>query len=167
MSEHYIEMELREIQIAESLTHSQVIVLGEKDGDRAFPIFIGMAEAIALDQAVHGQQAARPLTHDLIMNVLNALGARIERVLVVKLVKDIFYGAIEVSAPNVGVVRIDSRPSDAIVLASKTAAPILVEKQVLEEVFSSTLFFQVDAEDPSDTDFMGSDDGTPEPDEEP
>ena len=134
MNEDYVEMELREIQMVEDLTRSQVIVLEEKDGTRAFPIFIGLHEAMAMDLAARGQQTPRPLTHDLVLNVLHGLGGRLVRALVVKLEHDTFYGALEVVSESGNVVRIDSRPSDAIVIATKCRAPIYVEEQVLRDV---------------------------------
>lgn len=134
MSENYIEMELREIQIVEDLSRSQIIVLGEKEGSRMFPIFIGFQEAMAMDLAARGERTPRPLTHDLILNVLDGVRAKLERVLVVKLEQDTFYGALEISTGNGAVVRIDSRPSDAIVLATRRHAPIFVEERVLHQV---------------------------------
>lgn len=134
MSENYIEMELREIQIVEDYARTQILVLGEKDGDRGFPIFIGLHEAVALDLAVRGEHPPRPLTHDLVLNVVDGLNAKISRVLVVKLERDTFYGALELQTAHGEVVRIDSRPSDAIVIAMKRQAPIFVEEKVLRDV---------------------------------
>jgi bifunctional DNase/RNase len=134
MAEKYIEMELREIHLVENPTHSQIIVLGEKEGTRTFPIFIGLHEALALEMAARGEQASRPLTHDLILNVLEGLEAQLLRVLVVKLEHDTFYGALEVRTPSGEIVRIDARPSDSMVLATKCKAPIFVEEKVLDEV---------------------------------
>jgi uncharacterized protein len=134
MAENYIEMELREIQIVEDLSRSQIIVLGEIDGDRMFPIYIGFQEAMAMDLAARGEKTPRPLTHDLILNVLDGVNAKLERVLVVKLEHDTFFGALEVNTGDGSTVRIDSRPSDAIVLATKRRAPIFVEEKVLLEV---------------------------------
>jgi uncharacterized protein len=134
MSEHFVEMELREIQIVEDFSRSQIIVLGEKYGERVFPIFIGLQEAMAMDLAARGERTARPLTHDLILNVIDGLDATLSRVLVVKLENDTFYGALELQGADGNTKRIDSRPSDAIVIATKRQTPIFVEEQVLREV---------------------------------
>jgi bifunctional DNase/RNase len=134
MAEKYVRMELREYQIVEDMHQTQVIILSETEGTRSFPIFIGYQEAKALDFAVAGLVAPRPLTHDLVVNVIRDLGASLVRVLVVKLEKDTFYGALELRTADGKTVRVDSRPSDAMVLATKMNAPIYVEEQVLVEV---------------------------------
>lgn len=134
MPENLIEMELREIQIVEDFARTQIIVLGEKYGERAFPIFIGLHEAMAMDLAVRGERTPRPLTHDLILNVIDGLNATLNRALVVKLENDTFYGALELLSATGETVRIDSRPSDAIVVAMKRRTPIFVEEKVLHDV---------------------------------
>ncbi len=134
MSENYREVELREIHILQDPTSPQVIVLAEKEGERSFPIYIGINEAAMLEMAARGQKTPRPLTHDLILNVLDGLEAELLRVLVVKLEHDTFYGALEVKRADGSVVTIDARPSDSIILATKCHVPIFVAEQVLEEV---------------------------------
>ncbi|MBX7246717.1 MAG: bifunctional nuclease family protein [Candidatus Sumerlaeaceae bacterium] len=135
MAENYIEMELRELQIVDDLGVTQIVVLGEADGGkRSFPIFIGTNEAEALEVAMHRHTARRPMTHDLILNVIEGTGATLERVMVVKLENDTFYGALELRLATGETVQIDSRPSDAIVLATKRQVPIFVEEEVLNEV---------------------------------
>ena len=154
MAENFVQVELREYQIVDDMSHTQVIILGEVDGPRAFPIFIGFNEAAALDFAVGGGVAPRPMTHDLILNVIRDLGAVLERVLVVKLEKDTFYGALELRTADGRIVRVDSRPSDAIVLATKKRAPIYVAEQVLQEVHrhqqQAASDADADAQDPDD-----------------
>jgi len=151
MNENYVEMELREIQIVEDLAHMQIIVLGEKYGERSFPIFIGLNEAVAMDMAARGQTAPRPLTHDLICNVIDGLGATLERCLVVKLENDTFYGALELRNENGSTIRIDARPSDAIVLATKLHVQIFVEETVLQEIARHTNLESSDDEQDEDT----------------
>lgn len=159
MSEHFIEMELREIYLAEDPAHSQVIVLAEKEGSRSFPIFIGLPEALALDMAARHERAPRPLTHDLILNVLAGLRAQLVRVLVVKLEHNTFYGALELRTAAGETVRIDARPSDSIVLATKCGVPIFVAEQVLlevgraaEEEEDDEASFEDEEEEPDDED---------------
>lgn len=148
MTENFVEMELREIQIVEDFSRSQIIVLGEKEGERAFPIFIGLNEAMAMDLAARGERTPRPLTHDLVLNVVRGVGATLERVLVLKLENDTFYGALELRTADGGTVRIDSRPSDAIVLATKVHAAIFVEEKVLSEVQRAADSGVADDDDP-------------------
>jgi len=146
MPENYVEMELREIQIVEDLNRTQVLILAEKEGKRIFPIFIGFNEAMALDLAARGEQMPRPMTHDLILNAIDGLRGRLNRVLVVKLESDTFFGALEVQRPTGELVRVDSRPSDAIVLATKRHVPIFVEENVLREVQRGTEETEPDAD---------------------
>ncbi|MGC8741885.1 MAG: bifunctional nuclease family protein [Candidatus Sumerlaeaceae bacterium] len=134
MNEDFRRVELREIHILQDPTSPQVIVLAETEGPRSFPIFIGANEAAMLDMAVRGHTSPRPLTHDLILNVLEGLGAQLLRVLVTKLENDTFYGALEVQSADGSIVRIDARPSDSIILATKCQVPILVAERVLDEV---------------------------------
>ena len=152
MSENFIEMELREIQIVEDMSRTQVIVLGEKEGRRAFPIFIGLTEAVVMDLAARGEHAPRPLTHDLVLNVITGLGATLERVLVTKLENDTFYGALELRLSDGTTERIDSRASDAIILATKVQAGIFVEEQVLDIAEG---ILELEEENPDDDDIDG------------
>ena len=134
-----VEMELREILTTGPIT---AIVLGEKNGQRRqFPIYIGLAEANALQMAVRKDTLpppGRPLTHDLILGVLEGLGAALRRVIVDDLVEDehgggTFYGKLDVERSDHSTVWIDSRPSDAIVLATKASVDILVDEEVLRK----------------------------------
>ncbi len=139
MPENFILMELREIQTSDDPRDHPIIVLGEKDGTREFPIFIGPVEARALEDAVLGEprlaeHLRRPMTHDLILNCIDGLGGTLERVLVTKLEKSTFIGAIELRNAAGIHVRVDSRPSDAMIVAMKRQVPIYVEEQVLREI---------------------------------
>lgn len=128
-----VQMELREIQISH-VSPYHIVVLEEKGGGRSFPIYIGQNEAKAADDAVFGRKAFRPLTHDLIVNVLDGLDARLESVMVDSLAKDTFHGKLLVRTGEGKHVKIDTRPSDAIVLAMKTGVPIFVAEEVLSAV---------------------------------
>ena len=129
-----IEMELREIQLKDDALGTQVIILGEKQGEREFPIFIGYNEAIALDLALHGAKHQRPLTHDLLFNVIEGMGGTMLHVIIDDLSNDTFYGKLVVRTPAGTEELIDSRPSDAIVLATKRHLQIFVAEHVLEAV---------------------------------
>lgn len=124
---------LREIQAAEG-GGAQILILGEEDGDRQFPIFIGFTEMDALDRALHGKETARPLTHDLILNVVDEMGGKIERVIVSDLQDDTFYAKVGIRLPDGTERLIDSRPSDAMVLAARRNAPVFVAAHVLESI---------------------------------
>lgn len=129
-----IEMELREVQMRDNMAESQVLVLAEKQGTREFPIFIGYNEALALDLSLHGYQNERPMTHDLIYNVIEGLGGELRHVMVDDLRNDTFFGKLAVKTASGTEELIDTRPSDAIVLAAKRGLRIYVAESVLAKV---------------------------------
>ncbi len=127
-----VHMELSKIMITETSDH-QIIVLKEKDGQRSFPIVIGLHEAWAIDRAVKGITTPRPLTHDLICNIIDGLNAGVVRIVINDLRNNTFYAKV-VLVQNGSTIEIDSRPSDAIALAMQKNTPIFVARKVLEEV---------------------------------
>lgn len=128
-----IQMELREIHIS-SVSPYHIVVLEERSGDRAFEIYIGQAEAKAADDAVFQRRAPRPLTHDLILNVLEGMGCELEGIMIDSLDQDTFHGKLLLRTADGKHIKIDSRPSDAIVLATKASAPIFVSEDVLDKI---------------------------------
>lgn len=127
-----VPMELSKIIITETSDH-QIIVLKEKDGQRTFPIVIGLHEAWAIDRAVKGITTPRPLTHDLIGNIIEGLNAGVVKIVINDLRNNTFYAKI-ILQRNGLFVEIDSRPSDAIALAMQKNTPIFVARRILEEV---------------------------------
>ncbi len=128
-----VKMELARIMISETSDH-QIIVLKEIQGQRSFPIVIGLHEAWAIDRAVKGIPTPRPLTHDLINSVIEGLGAGLSQIVINDLKNNTFYAKLMVRGNNEGVIEVDSRPSDAIALAMQRKTPIFVEEKVLDEV---------------------------------
>ena len=111
-----VPMELSRIIISE-INQQQVIYLKETDGEeRSFPILIGIFEATSIDRSVKGFQAPRPLTHDLIVNVVKTLGAEFQDVIITKLEKHTYFATLRVRRDD-EVLEIDARPSDAIAVA--------------------------------------------------
>lgn len=125
-----VEMELVEIQMTGE-SGAQVIILQEKDGKRNFPIFIGNYEVAILDTVIRGMELERPLTHDLTLNVLDGLGGKLTGIVVDELRGNTFIGKLLVKGPSGEMERIDTRPSDAIILAMKRRVPIYVAEEVL------------------------------------
>lgn len=123
-------MELSRIIISEK-SDEQVIVLREVGGARAFPIVIGIWEAVAIDRNIKDKRTPRPMTHDLLENIIKALDGKLERVVVSDLRDRTFFARLVVTR-NGKKVEIDSRPSDAIALAVQMKAPIYVAESVLE-----------------------------------
>jgi hypothetical protein len=126
-----VEVELSRIMINET-SDQQIIVLKELNGPRAFPIVIGIVEIFAIDRRLKGIQPPRPMTHDLLANVIESLGARIERIVIDDLRNHTFYAKIHLNVDG-RTVTVDSRPSDAIALCSATSAPIFVAEQVFDK----------------------------------
>ncbi len=127
-----IEMVLSRILIREN-NDQQVIYLKEKGGERAFPIIIGVFEAVEINRKITDVETPRPMTHDLVRNVLAGLDATLERVVVDELKDATFYAKLHVERDG-ETVRIDSRPSDAIALAVAAKCPIFVEEKVLDDL---------------------------------
>jgi bifunctional DNase/RNase len=127
-----IEVELSKIIINEA-SDQQVIVLKERDGQRAFPIVIGIVEIFAIDRRLKGITPPRPMTHDLLDGVIQSLGARVEKIVINDLRNHTFYARIVLSL-NGKIVEVDSRPSDAIALGAATGAPIFVAEQVFDKI---------------------------------
>jgi hypothetical protein len=110
---------------------SPIIILKGEEGGRVLPIWIGAMEAMAISMALNKVPFPRPMTHDLLLNVIRDLGGSIARVEVTDIEEGTFYAEIVVEA-EAGTRRIDSRPSDAIALAVRAECPILVGEEVLE-----------------------------------
>jgi uncharacterized protein len=132
-----IEMEVREINMSDQLS-TWSVVLEEKDGSRRFTIFIGPAEAVALDNAAHGRPSSRPMTHDLICNAIEGMGGELQGVYIHELRESVYYGRLIVKSADENLINIDSRPSDAMVLAVKKSVPIYVADEVFEAIGESS-----------------------------
>ncbi len=109
-----------------------LITLEEVDGIRLIPIWVGPAEGMAIGAKLEGQQFPRPLTHDLMTNILNNLKVKMKKVTVTDLKNSTFYAIITLSYNNKK-IEVDSRPSDAIALAIRTNSPIFVNDIVFKK----------------------------------
>ncbi|MDB5289981.1 MAG: bifunctional nuclease family protein [Phycisphaerales bacterium] len=127
-----VQMELHKIIISE-MQPEQIIVLKEVDGERKFPIVIGSGEAYAIDRRLKGIIHPRPLTHDLLANVIDNMGGSIDRIEINDLNDHTFYAKIHIRQDG-QTIKIDSRPSDAIALGVATTVPIYVAEHVLADV---------------------------------
>jgi bifunctional DNase/RNase len=113
-------------------TKMPIVVLKDPDNKLNLPIWIGPLEAASMAAEIEGIKPQRPLTHDLLRNVLGELGASIEAVEITELRDNTYYARIELRTREGTALQIDSRPSDAISVALRTKSPIYVAKQVLE-----------------------------------
>jgi len=132
-----VPMELSRIFIRE-MTDMQIIELTEIDGDRTFPIVIGLPEAFAIERRLKGIQIERPQTHDLLASVIRELGGRLQKVIINDLHDGTFFALLFVEQDD-DVLEIDARPSDAIALAVAEDIPIFVEEHVLESASGDEL----------------------------
>jgi len=125
-----VEAELSRIIINEQ-SDQQIIVVKERHGERSFPIVIGIVEIFAIDRRLKGVTPPRPMTHDLLGNIIDKLGAKIDKIVINDLRNHTFYARIFLST-NGQTIEIDSRPSDAIALGVATDTPIFVAEHVFE-----------------------------------
>jgi bifunctional DNase/RNase len=130
-----VEMRLKSIKINDT-GDRQYISLVELGGSRGLTIVIGYNEVQAIDRFVKGVRPPRPLTHDLVRNLLEATGCTVERVAVTELRGGTYYALLRLKRPDGQVAEVDARPSDAIALAAAVTAPIFVAEEVLEAALS-------------------------------
>ena len=134
-----VQMRLARIIISE-ISENQVIYLQEVDGDRQFPILIGIFEATNIDRRVQeGYQPPRPLTHDLIVGVAEELGAEVESVIISDLHEHTYFAQLRLRKDGKQ-IEIDARPSDAIAVAVTfdPPLPIYVTEEVLQQAISAS-----------------------------
>lgn len=129
-----VEMEILGVSFTEE-EHPPVVLL--RHGTRVLPIVIGVAEARAIHSGMAREELGRPMTHDLICNVLAGLRGQLKSVTIYKLEKETFYAHLNVEQQSLDgqveqVLRIDSRPSDGIAVASRIGCPIYAAEEVLE-----------------------------------
>jgi bifunctional DNase/RNase len=127
-------MELSRIIISE-INDQQVIYLKEVEGNRTFPILIGIFEATSIDRRVKHYQSPRPLTHDLLVNTVESLGGELQDVVISELREHTYFAKLRVRKEG-ELIEIDARPSDAIAVAvtCEPALPIYVSEDVLSDV---------------------------------
>ena len=128
-----VEMELYKIKVDEK-SDVQTIILKEKKGKRLLAIGIGIPEVNAIKMKVVGIVSPRPLTHDLLNNVIQQLNARVQQIVIDRLEANTFFAKILLKVGDNGVKEIDARPSDSIALALRTNSPIFASEDVLKSV---------------------------------
>jgi bifunctional DNase/RNase len=124
-------MELRRIIISEVDEH-QVVILKEVDGDRSFPIVIGIFEATSIRRRVRREESPRPLTHDLIAGVIELMGGDIQDIVINELQEHTYFAKLRIRKDG-ELIEVDCRPSDAIAVAVTAKVPIYVAEDVLGE----------------------------------
>ena len=125
-----IEMTIKGLML-DPITNTPIVILKDRDSDRVLPIWVGLFEANAIALQIENVATPRPMTHDLLRNIITDLDGRVERVVVSDLKENTFYAIVHLTVRGERVA-VDARPSDAIALALRTRAPILVEETVIE-----------------------------------
>jgi bifunctional DNase/RNase len=125
-----IEMSIKGLMV-DPITNMPIVILRDKDGQRVLPIWVGIFEANAIALQIENIATPRPMTHDLLRNVIQDLKATVQKVVVCDLQENTFYALIYLLIAG-DTMAIDARPSDAIALALRTRAPIFVEETVID-----------------------------------
>jgi bifunctional DNase/RNase len=118
--------------ILDPITNNPIVLLRDENEKWALPIWIGLFEANAITMSLENIVTPRPMTHDLIKNMLETLKVKIEKVVVRDLIENTFYASIYLETEE-GIVEVDSRPSDAIAIALRMGAPIYVKEEILKK----------------------------------
>ncbi|MCJ7569371.1 MAG: bifunctional nuclease family protein [Anaerolineales bacterium] len=129
-----VEVEIDSIRVS-LMSQQRIVILKERNSERFLPIWIGPYEAEAITLSLQEVEVTRPLTHDLLRNILKELGAEIVQVNITSLRDDVFYARI-ILAINGREMSIDSRPSDAIALAVRAHVPVFIAEEVMNEAAS-------------------------------
>ena len=129
-----IEMNIKGLMI-DPITNMPIIILRDQEGQRILPIWVGVFEANAIALQIENVQTPRPMTHDLLKNIIDDLSASVERIVVTELKENTFYALIHLRR-NGHSIEVDARPSDAIALALRTQSPIFVEEAVIDNARS-------------------------------
>jgi bifunctional DNase/RNase len=127
----FVEMEVKGVRL-DAVGNSPVVLLADKEGKKALPIWIGLLEANAIDKELRNNTSPRPMTHDLLYSILSQAHVKVKEVRITDIKNNTYYATLFLTI-NKGVVGIDARPSDAIVIALKSKTPILVSAKILEE----------------------------------
>jgi len=127
----FIEMEVKAVRI-DAIGQSPVVILVDKEGAKALPIWIGLLEANAIDKELKNITSTRPMTHDLLQSILTQAQVNVKEVKIVDLKNNTYYATLFLKLKK-GVIEVDARPSDAIVLALKSKTPIYVSTKILDK----------------------------------
>ena len=138
-----IEMTIKGLMV-DPITNTPIVILKDKEGDRVLPIWVGIFEANAIALQIENVATPRPMTHDLLRNIIGDLDGRVDRIVVSDLKDNTFYAIIHLTVKGERVA-VDARPSDAIALALRTRSPILVEETVIDN--AKTVDFSADRTD--------------------
>jgi len=129
-----IEMNVRGLMV-DPITNMPIVILKDAEGERVLPIWVGVFEANAIALQIENVQTPRPMTHDLLKNIIDDMQAKVEQVVISDVADSTYYAVVHLTTAS-GPAAVDARPSDAIALALRSRAPIMVEPKVLEQARS-------------------------------
>lgn len=121
--------------MVDPITSMPIVILKDSDGEKVLPIWVGVFEANAIALQIENVQTPRPMTHDLLKNVIDDMQARVDQVVISDVTENTYYAVLHLTTPS-GPAVVDARPSDAIALALRSRAPIMVDPKVLEQARS-------------------------------
>jgi len=127
----FIEMEVKGVRL-DAIGQNPVVILSDKDGKKALPIWIGLLEANAVNKELNHITSPRPMTHDLLHSILTQTQVKVKEVKIVDLKENTYYATLSLTL-NKGSIEVDARPSDAIIIALKSKAPIFVSTKIIED----------------------------------
>jgi hypothetical protein len=140
-----VEMKIRGL-LMDPVTNTPIVILRDSGSETVLPIWVGVYEANAIALEIEKVSPPRPMTHDLIKNVLAGLDARVHKVVVTELKEDTFYAVIWMERDG-KIISVDSRPSDALALALRVDCPIFVEEEVLKTSKKATATSETTSEE--------------------
>jgi len=143
----------------DSATNSYVVVLQERGGTRLLPIWIGQPEAESIVRHMHSVKNARPLTHDLVRNLILGMGAQLRRVQITRVEKSTYFAELHIQRGDT-LVHVDARPSDSIAIALRLSSPIFAAEELLVEPAED----EEEEEEQSDVPGVGGSEGSDAPD---
>ncbi|MBF0275003.1 MAG: bifunctional nuclease family protein [Nitrospinae bacterium] len=129
MEEKLIEVIVHGV-VVDAISNSTILLLTDHDKEKLLPIWIGTFEAISISQALEKQIPERPLTHDLITNILSDTGLTLNKVVIFSIKNNTYHSYLSLQTKDERIIRIDSRPSDAVAVALRTNSPIYVSNEV-------------------------------------
>ena len=135
--QHAVALKLRAL-VMDPVSHMPVVVLQREDEAAFLPIWIGLCEANAIALQMEGVSSPRPMTHDLLLSLIQSLDYSLEHVLIHTLQDNVFFARLHLRANGGRIVEIDARPSDAVALALRASAPILATAEVLRMAETTT-----------------------------
>jgi bifunctional DNase/RNase len=133
-----IEMSIKGLMV-DPITNMPIVILKDKPGERILRIWVGLFEANAIALQIENVSTPRPMTHDLLRNIITDLEGRVDRIVVSDLKDNTFFAVIHLTVRGERIA-VDARPSDAIALALRTRSPILVEESVIDNAKSVEVF---------------------------